>query len=61
MVTNSAPVRAALGLEGSGLWFGIQPVSAGIFGALAGFAVTLLLSLLTRAGRQEVADAEKRL
>ncbi len=46
---NSAPVRAALGLSGSGLWFGIWPVSAGLFGILAGLAVTVMLSLLPRA------------
>ena len=53
MAVNATPVRAALGLSGSGLWFGIQPVSAGVFGVFAGAAVTLLLSLLTRqkAGR----------
>jgi cation/acetate symporter len=61
MATNSVPVRAALGLEGSGLWFGVQPVSAGIFGALAGVAVTLLLSLVSSAGSQEATDGEKRL
>lgn len=56
MATNAAPVRAAWGLEGSGLWFGIQPVSAGIFGVMAGFVVTLLLSLVTHAGRQDAAE-----
>jgi cation/acetate symporter len=61
MVSNSAPVRAALGLEGSGLWFGIQPVSAGIFGVLAGFAVTVLLSLFTQAGRNLSSDSQNTL
>ena len=46
MVTNLAQVRAALGLQGHGLWFDIQPVSAGVFGVAAGLAVTILLSLL---------------
>jgi cation/acetate symporter len=41
-------VRAALGLAEQGLWFGIQPISAGVFGVAAGFAVTVLGSLLTR-------------
>jgi cation/acetate symporter len=58
MVTNSVPMRAALALEGSGLWFGIQPVSAGIFGVFAGFVVTPLVSLLTQVGR-ESADANQ--
>lgn len=46
MAINAAPVRAALGLSGSGLWFGIQPVSAGVFGVLAGTVCTVLVSLL---------------
>ena len=46
MVTNLAQVRAALGLQGHGLWFDIQPVSAGVFGVVAGLAVAILLSLL---------------
>jgi cation/acetate symporter len=61
MVSNAAPVRAALGLEGSGQWFGIQPISAGIFGVLAGFLVTVLLSLGTRAGRQGATETQTRL
>ena len=48
MVINAPPVRSALGLQGSGLWFGIQPVSAGVFGVLSGFAVVILISLLPR-------------
>ncbi|WP_296442849.1 VC_2705 family sodium/solute symporter [Rhodoferax sp. UBA5149] len=48
MAINVAPVRSALGLSGTGLWFGIQPVSAGVFGVLAGVVVTVLVSLLSR-------------
>jgi cation/acetate symporter len=48
MVINAAPIRSALGLSGSGLWFGIQPVSAGMFGVMAGVVVTVVLSLLPR-------------
>jgi len=48
MMVNTASVRAALGLTGSGLWFGIEPVSAGVFGVIAGAGVTLLISLVTR-------------
>ncbi len=47
LLINQAPVRLALGLEGSGLWWGIQPVSSGVFGVAAGLAVTLAVSLLT--------------
>ena len=31
-----------------GLWFGIQPISAGVFGVPAGLVVTWIVSLLTR-------------
>ncbi|MFZ4480965.1 MAG: VC_2705 family sodium/solute symporter [Rhodoferax sp.] len=63
IAVNAAPVRSALGLAGSGLWFGILPVSAGVFGISAGLVVTVLLSLLPRApeivveaGRPVVSD-----
>lgn len=48
LVINAAPVRSALGLGGTGLWFGIQPVSAGVFGVFGGLAVIVLFSLLSR-------------
>ncbi|MCX7225381.1 MAG: cation acetate symporter, partial [Burkholderiales bacterium] len=48
MVANAPAVRSVLGLSGSGLWFGIHPVSAGVFGVFAGVAVIVLLSLLSR-------------
>ena len=48
MAANAASLRSALGLGGTGLWFDIQPVSAGVFGVLAGFVVTVLTSLLSR-------------
>ncbi len=44
MAINSQVVRSALGLEGSGLWLDIQPVSAGVFGVPAGVVVIVLLS-----------------
>jgi cation/acetate symporter len=53
MVINSAQVRLDLGLQGSGLWFDIQPVSAGVFGFIAGMMATVGVSLLTR-GQAEV-------
>jgi len=49
MAINLPGVRAALGLAGDGLWWGIQPISAGVFGVAAGFITTVLLTLLTRA------------
>jgi cation/acetate symporter len=47
MVINVPGVRQHLGLTGDGLWLGIQPVSAGLFGVCAGFVATVLLSLLS--------------
>ena len=47
MAINHPGIRHALGLGVGGLWFGIQPVSAGIFGVAAGLLVTVALSLLT--------------
>lgn len=52
MLINSPPVQAAFGLGGNSLWFGIQPISAGVFGIAAGVLVTVLLSLLSRSGQQ---------
>jgi cation/acetate symporter len=47
MAVNAAPLRAALGLTGPpALWFGIQPVASGVFGAAAGVAVMVFASLV---------------
>jgi cation/acetate symporter len=51
MLLNAPAFRSALKLSGSGLWFGIQPVSAGVFGVFAGVAVILVLTLLSRRPR----------
>ncbi|WP_296490282.1 VC_2705 family sodium/solute symporter [Rhodoferax sp.] len=48
MLINMTAVRTMLNLEGSGLWFRIEPVSAGVFGVGAGLLVTIVLSWLTR-------------
>ena len=48
MLLNTPAIRLALGLSGSGLWFGIQPVSAGVFGVVAGIVVIIVLTLLSR-------------
>lgn len=48
MLINQPAIRKLLGLLGDGLWLGIQPVSAGIFGVTAGLLVTLLLSLVSK-------------
>jgi cation/acetate symporter len=48
MAVNLPAVRSAFDLTGDGLWFGIQPISAGVFGVAAGLCVTVTLSLITR-------------
>ena len=47
MTINLPNVRTALGLAGDGLWWGIQPVSAGVFGVAAGLVTAIAVSLLT--------------
>ncbi len=47
MAVNTSAVRAAFNLVDSGLWFDIQPVSAGVFGVFAGVLVTVLVSLVS--------------
>lgn len=51
MLINQPALRAAWGLHGSGLWWDIEAVSAGVFGVGVGLALTVLVSLLTRQGR----------
>ncbi len=53
MVVNIAAVRSALHLQGSGLWFGIQPISAGVFGVPAGLLVVWLVSWLVPPAKAE--------
>jgi len=51
MLVNSQAVRNLAGLDpGAALWFGIQPVSAGVFGVAVGLVVAVAVSLLTRGG-----------
>ena len=50
MIINSQGVRATLELSGNGLWFEIQPISAGVFGVPAGVAAAILVSLLFQSG-----------
>lgn len=51
MAINAPAIRALLELKGSGLWFDIEPVSAGVFGVSAGLLVTVFVSLLTPTSR----------
>jgi cation/acetate symporter len=49
MLANAAAFRAFFGLApGQHLWFGIQPLSAAVFGVPVGLLVTWLVSLATR-------------
>jgi cation/acetate symporter len=48
LAINQPGIRSYLKLAGDGLWFGIQPISAGVFGVGSGFAVTILVSLLVQ-------------
>jgi cation/acetate symporter len=48
MLVNAAPVRTLFKLQPEPqLWFGIVPVSAGVFGVAVGLAVALVVSMLT--------------
>lgn len=48
MATTHPWLRGLLGLEGPAqLWWGILPISAGVFGVPVGFVVTVLVSWLT--------------
>jgi cation/acetate symporter len=50
IVTQQPWLRELLGLLGqAGLWWGVQPISAGVFGVPLGFAVIVLVSLITPA------------
>ena len=50
MLSHVFALRALLPpwLLADGLWFGIQPISAGVFGVPAGAAVAIVVSWITR-------------
>ncbi|SFU33917.1 cation/acetate symporter [Polaromonas sp. YR568] len=57
MFTNQAWLRATFGITSPvQLWWGIDPISAGLFGVPVGFAVIVLVSLLTRPPNQKTRD-----
>jgi cation/acetate symporter len=57
MATTQPWLRSLFHLTGPvELWFGIQPISAGVFGVPVGFAVILLVSLVTPAPGQDTQD-----
>lgn len=60
MVLNAPGFRHFLALAPEqGLWWGIQPISAGIFGVPAGFAAIAAASLIRRLVGQSCSDAQK--
>jgi cation/acetate symporter len=57
MVTTQAWLRGVFGVTSPvELWYGILPISAGIFGVPVGFALIILVSLVTPAPRKEIQD-----
>jgi cation/acetate symporter len=57
MVQNHPWMRTIFGVTSPvDLWFGIQPISAGVFGVPLGFAVIILVSLVTPAPNKETQD-----
>jgi cation/acetate symporter len=57
MVTNQPWLRGLFGVTSPvDLWFGIQPISAGVFGVPFGFALIILISLVTPAPNAKVQE-----
>lgn len=57
MVTTQVWLRGVFGITSPiELWYGIQPISAGIFGVPLGFALIIIVSLLTPAPRKDIQD-----
>ena len=58
LVANAQGLRHFLGLDpAGGLWFGIQPLSAGVFGVPVGFLVMAVFTWLTPAAPDEGSSA----
>jgi cation/acetate symporter len=59
MITTHPWMRGLFGVTGpvaDYTWWGIAPISAGVFGVPLGFAVIIIVSLLTPAPKQEVQE-----
>ncbi len=57
MITTQPWLRGVFGVTSPiELWWGIQPISAGVFGVPVGFAVIIIVSLLTAAPRREIQE-----
>jgi cation/acetate symporter len=59
MATTQPWLRGVFGVTELGcrqLWWGILPISAGLFGVPLGFAVIIIVSLLTPAPKAEIQE-----
>jgi cation/acetate symporter len=59
MVTTQPWLRGVFGVTSpvaDNIWWGIQPISAGVFGVPVGLAVIIIVSLLTPAPKREVQE-----
>ncbi|OZA89188.1 MAG: cation acetate symporter, partial [Burkholderiales bacterium 34-67-9] len=57
MITTQPWLRSVFGVDSPVvLWWGIEPISAGVFGVPVGFAVMIAVSLVTRRPPQRVQD-----
>jgi cation/acetate symporter len=57
MIMNHGWMRSVFGVtQPVDLWFGILPISAGVFGVPLGFAAIIIVSLLTPAPSKETQD-----
>ncbi|MFM8343657.1 MAG: VC_2705 family sodium/solute symporter [Betaproteobacteria bacterium] len=57
MATNHAWMRTIFGVtQPVDLWYGVLPISAGLFGVHVGFAVIILVSLFTPAPKAEIQE-----
>ncbi|MCX7693889.1 cation acetate symporter [Tepidimonas taiwanensis] len=59
MATTQPWLRSVFGVTSpvaDNMWWGIQPISAGIFGVPVGFAVIIIVSLLTPAPKREIQE-----
>jgi cation/acetate symporter len=57
MVMNQVWLRGIFGVTSPiDLWYGIAPISAGVFGVPLGFAVIILVSLVTPAPSQKIQE-----
>lgn len=59
MATTQPWMRSVFGVTSpiaDNIWWGIQPISAGLFGVPIGFAVIIIVSLLTKAPDKEIQE-----